>query len=161
DVLSFARRAAVLLNVSGMLADEALLAPIPRRVYLDLDPAFVQLWHATQGIDMRLAGHTHFVTVGQAVGRPGCGVPTCGRCWTPPLPPVVLEPFSAAPPVPHGPLTTVGNWRGYGSIEHGGVFYGQKAHSLRPLFDLPCRTSEKFLLALAIHPGEAKDLAAL
>ena len=27
-------------------------------------------------------------------------------------------------------FTTVGNWRGYGSIDHGGVHYGQKAHSV-------------------------------
>src|SRR5688572_23149080 len=60
-LLAFACRADLLLNVSGMLADPQLLAPIIRRVYLDLDPAFVQLWHA-QGIDMRFDAHTHFVT---------------------------------------------------------------------------------------------------
>src|SRR5262249_21755262 len=48
-----------------------------------------------------------------------------------------------------------------GSIEYEGVFYGQKAHALRPLMALPSRTTEKFLLAIAIHPGEEKDLAAL
>jgi hypothetical protein len=53
------------------------------------------------------------------------------------------------------------NWRGYGSIEHGGVFYGQKAHSLREFFNLPTLTTEKFMLALAIHPDEINDLAAL
>jgi hypothetical protein len=58
-------------------------------------------------------------------------------------------------------LTTVGNWRGYGSIEHGGVVYGQKAHSLRLLLSLPTRTRERFLLALAIHPDERQDLDAL
>ena len=41
------------------------------------------------------------------------------------------------------------------------MFYGQKAHSLRPLLSLPTRTDEKFLPALAIHPDEKKDLAAL
>src|SRR5438132_3698344 len=40
-----ARDADVLLNVSGMLCDEGLTAGIPCRVYLDLDPAFNQLWH--------------------------------------------------------------------------------------------------------------------
>ena len=37
-------------------------------------PAFNQLWQA-QGIDMRFEGHTHFVTVGQAIGTPDCPVP--------------------------------------------------------------------------------------
>jgi hypothetical protein len=68
---SLARRADVLINVAGMLTDELLTEPIPTRVYLDLDPAFIQLWHAVEGIDMHFAGHTHFVTVGLALGQPG------------------------------------------------------------------------------------------
>jgi len=155
------RRADLLLNISGMLTDPELTDHIPLRVYLDLDPAFVQLWHAAQGIDMRFAGHTHFVTIGQAIGQPDCPVPTCGLTWISTLQPVVLEHWPAAGPIVHDAFTTVANWRGYGSIEHEGVFYGQKAHSLRPLLRLPARTRERFLLALAIHPDERKDLAAL
>src|SRR5215813_1668135 len=41
---TIARRADVLINISGMLTDENLLKSIPIRVYLDLDPAFNQLW---------------------------------------------------------------------------------------------------------------------
>src|SRR5262245_37209818 len=41
-----ARRANVLFNISGMLTDEDLTNRIPVRVYLDIDPAFNQLWHA-------------------------------------------------------------------------------------------------------------------
>src|SRR4051812_42863752 len=48
-----ARRADVVVNVSGMLTDPALFGPPPARVYLDLDPAFVQMWQAVQGVDMR------------------------------------------------------------------------------------------------------------
>src|SRR5438105_3822356 len=58
-LLGFCRRADALVNISGMLTDEALVSAIPVRIYLDLDPGFNQLWHS-QGIDMRLAGHTHF-----------------------------------------------------------------------------------------------------
>ncbi len=157
----FIRRADVLINISGMLADEELISRIPIRVYLDLDPAFVQMWHAVQGIDMRLAAHTHFVTIGQAIGQPECTVPTCGLTWIPTFQPIVLEHWPVAETINHDGFTTIGNWRGYGSIEHEGIFYGQKAHSLRPLFSLPRRTREKFLLAMAIDPGESKDLAAL
>jgi hypothetical protein len=156
-----ARRADLLVNISGMLTDGPLTAPIPRRVYLDLDPAFNQFWHATQGIDMRFGGHTHHVTVGLAVGEADCVVPACGLSWLPTLQPVVLEHWPPGDEIVHDALTTVGNWRAYGSIEYQGVFYGQKAHALRPLITLPTRTEEKFLLALAIHPGEEKDLAAL
>jgi hypothetical protein len=160
ELLRIAARADVLVNISGMLTDPELTAPIPTRVYLDLDPAFIQLWH-TQGVDMRFAGHTHFVTIGQSIGRPDCPVPTCGLNWIPTHQPVIFDHWPVAGPVVHDAFTTVGNWRGYGSVEHGGVFYGQKAHSLRKLITLPRRLPEQFLLAFAIHPDETKDLAAL
>lgn len=151
----------VLVNISGLLTDEALTENIPLRVYLDLDPAFTQLWHATQGVDMRFSGHNRFVTVGQAVGQLGCDVPTCGLAWITTPQPVVLERWPVARRVTHDAFTTVANWRGYGSIKHGGVFYGQKAHSLREFIALPTLTEENFTLALAIHPEESKDLTAL
>ena len=156
-----AARADLLVNVSGMLKDECLTARIPARVYLDLDPAFNQLWHAAEGIDVGFDGHTHFVTVGERMGKPDCTVPTCGLSWITTLQPIVLSDWPIANGVRHDALTTIGNWRGYGSIEYEGVFYGQKAHSLRQFIDLPKLTDEKFSLALAIHREEQNDLAAL
>ena len=155
-----AREADVLLNISGMLDDEALLPAAPRRVYLDLDPAFNQLWHA-QGIDMRFGGHTHFVTVGQNLGREGCAVPTCGLPWQVTLPPVVLADWPMVTQAPTRGLTTIANWRAYGSIEHDGVLHGQKCHALRPLMGLPATVGLPFELALAIHEDETRDLDAL
>jgi hypothetical protein len=155
-----APRADVLINISGMLRDPELVAPPPRRVYLDLDPAFNQLW-AAQGIDVGLAGHTHHVTVGQSIGRPGCTVPTLGLEWIPTLPPVVLEHWPPAGAVALDAFTTVGNWRSYGSIEHDGVLYGQKAHSVRAIGDLAARVGPRIQVALDIDPRETHDLAAL
>jgi hypothetical protein len=155
------RRSDLLLNLSGLLADPALLEPIPRRVYLDLDPAFVQLWHDAEGIDMRFAGHTHYVTVGLALADPDCTVPTCGLAWITTLQPVVLDAWPAAESVVDDAFTTVANWRGYGSITHNGVHYGQKAHSLRELITLPRLTEQRFCLALSIHPDELADVGAL
>jgi hypothetical protein len=149
----------VLFNVSGILTDERLTAAIPVRAYLDLDPAFNQLWQA-DGIDMRFAGHTHFVTVGQAIGTDKSPVPTLGLDWIKTVPPVVLEHW----PAQDGPgeaWTTIGNWRGYGSVEQDGVHYGQKAHSMRRYIDLPERVDATFLMALGIHPGETPDIEAL
>jgi hypothetical protein len=160
-LLRVAREADVLLNISGMLTDQALTNAVPCRVYLDLDPAFNQLWHEAEGLDMRFAGHTHFVTVGQGIGSDDCDVPTCGLAWIPTRPPVVLAHWPASPPAACEPLTTVANWRGYGSIEYKGKSYGQKAHSLRRFVSLPRLTRERFLLALAIDPGEVADLEAL
>jgi hypothetical protein len=161
SLLDHARRCDVLMNVSGLLTDRCLFNPVPRRVYLDLDPGFVQLWHAVEGIDMRFDGHTHFVTVGQALGRADCAIPTCDRLWTHTLQPVVLAEWPVTRGCAHAPWTTVGSWRGYGSIQYQGIMYGQKAHSVRRMIDLPGRTREVLRPALAIDPAEAKDLDAL
>jgi hypothetical protein len=157
------RRAAatdLLINLSGLLRDGELLHRIPQRVWLDLDPGFVQLWQ-TQGIDMGFDGHTHFGTVGTRIGTPQCDLPTCGRDWIPTLQPVVLDEWPVENGADGGAFTTIANWRGYGSVERNGVHYGQKAHSWRNLMGLPRLTSEELLTALAIHPGESKDLTAL
>src|SRR5260370_38293181 len=77
-------------------------------------------------------------------------------------PPVVLDewPVSTAPPV-HG-FTTVGHWRSYGPVTFAGVHYGQKAHALRALIDLPRRgPGARFEPALAIHDGDRCDRDAL
>jgi hypothetical protein len=157
----FAHSADLLINVSGMLDDEELTGPIRTRVYLDLDPVFNQLWHCSQNIDMRFGGHTHFVTVGQSLGRSDSRIPTCGIEWLATWQPVVLCEWPVGQSVAYDGLTTVGNWRGYGSISHEGTFYGQKAHSVRQFIGLPGLTRERFMLALSIHPAEVDDLAAL
>jgi hypothetical protein len=161
ELCTWAADADVLFNVSGMLRDEELIGPPPLRAFLDLDPAFNQLWHATSGIDMGLDLHNRFVTVGLELGEPGCPVPTCGRDWIKTLPPVFLPLWPPAAAVETDAFTTVANWRGYGSIHFDGVRYGQKAHSLRRLVDLPQVTEERLVLALAIHPEEREDLEAL
>jgi hypothetical protein len=161
DVVRAVEGADVLINVSGVLREGPLLARARRRVYLDLDPAFTQLWHAVQGIDMGFGLHTDFVTIGPGIGTPDCAVPTCGLSWITTVQPIVLERWPAMNDGVGGPLTTVANWRGYGSIEYQGVFHGQKAHALRALMALPTLTSQRFLLALAIHSGEVADLRAL
>lgn len=156
-----ARRADVLVNLSGVLRDAELVEGIRVRLYLDLDPGFTQLWHGAEGIDMGLDGHTHFATVGLGLGAPDCPIPTCGRRWIPTLPPVVLDEWPAASRPESDAFTTVANWRSYGSIRRGDLLYGQKAHSLRRFDDLPARTGSSFELALSIDPSERDDLERL
>jgi len=160
-LLAFAAGADLLLNISGVLEDEELLAAIGVRAFVDLDPAFTQLWCAADGIDMGFERHNRFVTIGGRIGSDGCAVPTCGRDWITTLQPIVLERWPVADRVEHRALTTVGHWRAYGSIEHGGVHYGQKAHALRALLELPRRAEARFALALGMHRDEWRDLAAL
>lgn len=155
------RGADVLFNISGMLREEELISTIPRRVFLDLDPLFNQVWHL-QGADMGFARHTHFATIALNIGRPECTVPTCGRAWITTPQPVCLDrwPVADGPPT-HDGLTTVGHWRSYGSVTHEGVFHGQKAHAWRTAMEIPRLVAKPCLPALAIHADEVADLAAL
>jgi hypothetical protein len=110
---------------------------------------------------MRFLGHTHFVTIGQAIGHSECPVPTCDIAWITTLQPILLSEWPVAKHIEYDGLTTIGNWRGYGSVDYRGNLYGQKAHSLRQFMTLPRLTTENFLPALCIHPEEVADLAAL
>jgi hypothetical protein len=161
QLLDAAERADLLLNLAGILTDEEILQRIPVRAFVDLDPAFTQLWHETDGLDLGFDRHNRFVTVGLALGSDSCPIPTCGRAWITTPQPIVLEHWPVADTVAHDALTTVGHWRSYGSVEYRGIRYGQKAHSLRPLIDAPARTGARFALALGIHPDETSDLDAL
>jgi len=161
QLFGFARGADLLLNVSGMLRDERLLEAVPVRAFLDLDPGFNQVWQAT-GTEMGIDRHTHCVSVGVRIGAEDCPIPTLDRDWIPTLPPVALAHWPVAEnPTERDAFTSVGHWRSYGSIEHEGVHYGQRAHALRELFELPRRSPARFEPALGIHPGEVDDLRAL
>jgi hypothetical protein len=147
----------LLLNISGLLREAELFAPIPTRVFLDLDPVFVQIWHA-QGLDMGVDDHTHHVTVAQDLSAARIPV---DRTWISTLPPVVLQEWPVGSTLETDAFTTVGNWRSYGSVQWKGVVYGQKGHAVRRLLELPRLCSEPLLVALAIDPEESSDLAAL
>jgi len=148
------------VNLAGTLRDARVLETVRRRLLVDLDPAFTQLWHA-QGVDVGIDAHDRFASVGLRLHAPECDLPDAGVRWEPTLPPVALEHWPAASEEPTEGLTAIANWRSYGTLEHDGVRYGQKAHSVRALIDLPRRLAEPPRFALLIDPSETSDLAEL
>jgi hypothetical protein len=160
EALDRTRDSLLLINVNGFLNDEELFGAAPLRVYLDIDPGFGQMWHE-RGLHDPFDGHDAFVTIAGNIGRPGCGVPTCGLEWIPTRPPVVLDLWPAGNG--HGrAFTTVGSWRGpIGPIEYQGKNYGLRVHEFRKFAELPRLTGEEFELALDIHEAELADLALL
>lgn len=160
DPPGFARECDLLVDMSGVLSGSELMQEIPVRLYVDLDPGFTQLWH-TAGEDVGLNGHTHYATVGQRIGAHDAKVPDCGIQWIGVLPPIVLDQWPDQPPPARERFTTVANWRSYGSIQHDGAFFGQKAHSFREFHSLPTLTNASLEVALAISPGDDADRALL
>jgi hypothetical protein len=161
-VLELASRATLLLNVMGYLDDEAILSRIERRVFLDIDPGFGQMWRELGWHDP-FHDHTDFVTLGRNIGQPGCAIPTCGRKWISMPQPVVLEHWPRQPPRPDGALTSIGAWRGpNGPIDYQGRIYGLRVHEFRKFIELPSRCrGARFEQALAIDPADARDIERL
>ncbi|MFI5395955.1 MAG: glycosyltransferase [Candidatus Binatia bacterium] len=153
EVETLARDTDLLINGSGRFHLTSVLSAVRRRMYLDLDPGFVQIWQEQYGVDMNLAGHDVHVTVGLNLGAPDCPLPTCGIRWQTTLPPVVLDEWATTAPA--GPAyTTVADWRGYSPVEWKGEWYGQKAEEFMRIIELPRRVSVPLELCLAIHPNE-------
>lgn len=165
EIEAVAAEAEVLFNHSGHLGEGALRAAPRRRVYVDLDPAYTQVWAGDASLSFSVAGHDTHVTVGLNLGGADCPLPSNGIDWLPTLPPVVLERWPRASLPADEPLrfTTVGTWRSpYGQLPVAGGLAGGKHHEFRRLLSLPERVEgATFELALDIHDGDAADLEAL
>jgi hypothetical protein len=156
-VLEKLGEADLLMNVMGYLDDPELLARARRRVFLDIDPGFGQMWRELGLCDV-FQGHDAFVTVGSRVGQNDCRVPTCGLRWIPTLPPVVLDHW--APYAERGErFTSVGRWRGpWAPVEYNGERYGLRVHEFRRFTGVPRESGLDFEIALDIDPEDHKDV---
>jgi hypothetical protein len=156
------RSADLLLNVMGYCQDEELLAAAARRVFLDTDPGFGQMWHELGLADI-FAGHDAHVTIGERIGMADCTIPDCGLEWITTPQPVVLEQWRySGPPAGRVLFTSIASWRGaYGPIDYLGHRYGLRVHQMRRFADLPRVASADFELALDIHPDERADIGLL
>jgi hypothetical protein len=161
-MLSFAADADALINISGHLAFEPVMERVRRRVYVDIDPGFTQIWYSQGASGLGIEKHDLHFTIGENIGTDCCPIPGCGIVWRKTRPPVVLDAWPAAEAPGFNRFTTIANWRGsYGPVEFQGRTLGLKAHEFRKFIDLPKRTSLPFEIALGIHPADHADRTAL
>jgi hypothetical protein len=155
------RSCELLLNFMGYMNDERLLALPRRRVFVDIDPGFPQMWQEL-GLARMVAGHDAYVTVGENIGAPGCAIPTCGVRWVTTAPPVVLSYWPWAD-LAASAITGIGTWRGaFGPVCYGGLAYGLRAHEFRQFANVPRLVgAPRFEYALEIDPIETKDIKLL
>ncbi|UGS35721.1 hypothetical protein [Capillimicrobium parvum] len=159
ELLDRAAEADLLVNISGHLRWRPLLERLPRRVFVDLDPGFTQIWHESGSDAAGLDGHELHFTVGANIGTAHCPLPTAGVCWRPIRQPVVLDRW----PVQEdgggfGGFTTVASWRGaFGRPAWRGRTYGLKVHEFRRFARLPRLAGAPFAIALDIHAADAGD----
>jgi hypothetical protein len=160
ELLERLGEATLLVNISGHLRWQPALELLPRRVFVDLDPGYTQIWHASGGDAAGLEGHELHFTVGANVGTARCDLPTGGIRWRPIRQPVVLDrwPEPSDTCCDFGGFTTVASWRGaYGRPVWEGRSYGLKVHEFRRYASLPETTGLPFAAALDIHPDDACD----
>ena len=162
QLVDLAADADLLLNVMGYLGDEEILARVRRRVFVDIDPGFPQMWHEL-GLHDAFRGHSDFVTFGRNIGRQDCTIPTCGLSWITMAPPVVLEHWPARTAGHDGKFTSIGAWRGPNEpLQYRGHTYGLRVHEFRKVAGLPSACpGSRFEMAFAIHPGDARDIEML
>lgn len=159
QVLERVRNSAFLLNFMGYLSQEEILSQAPRRVFLDTDPGFGQMW-CDLGLADIFHGHDDYVTIGENIGQPDCTIPTCGLPWITHRQPVLLAEW----PVQSGgeAFTSIGSWRGpYAPVIYAGKSYGLRVHEFRQFATLPRLHNQPFQVALDIHAAEQKDISLL
>jgi hypothetical protein len=158
-LLERVRSSSAIVDVMGFLNDEEIFASARRRIFLDIDPGFGQMWQ-TLGLCDMFGRHDAYVTIAENMGQPSCGIPTCGQEWVTTRQPVVLDEWTAAGTDTEAlPITSVVSWRGaYGPVTYAGRTYGLRAREFRKFATLPRHCPGRFELALDIHPADGVDV---
>lgn len=146
DVRAFCADADLFINLSGgswFWRDE--YARIPRKVFIDSDPAFTQLaiakaepWYVEffQKFD-------HLFTFGANIGTPASQIPTGDFRWHKTWQPVTMHHWRAGS-APGGNFTSVMTWQ----IESFTDVGGNKDQEFVRFIDLPSKTKQPFELAI-------------
>ncbi len=153
--------AELLLNLSGVNPLRSWFAEVPRRAFVDTDPAFTQIRHLTDSHARALAAaHNSFFTFAENIGREDCLVPADGFAWQPTRQPVQLDAWAVTPGRREGSWTTVMQWDSYRTREYEGRRYGMKSDSFEMFIDLPARAGPIFEIALGSESAPRDSLRA-
>jgi len=146
DVRRYAAGADLFINLSGgswFWRDE--YARIPRKIFVDSDPAFTQLaiakaepWYVEF-----FRRFDRLFTFGANIGTPASSIPVGDFVWHKTWQPVTIDDWRAASP-PRDRFTTVMTWQ----IESFTDVGGNKDQEFLRVIDMPSRTSQKFELAI-------------
>jgi len=146
QVRHFAADADVFINLSGgswFWRDE--YANIPRKVFIDSDPAFTQLAIA-KAVPWYVEFFTRFdrlFTFGANIGTPLCPVPVGTFTWHKTWQPITLDEWQTTK-APRDRFTTVMTWQIESFTDTG----GNKDVEFVKFIDLPSKTSQPFELAI-------------
>ena len=149
SVIAAAKEADLLINISGHITDEAILDSVERRIYVDQDPVYTQLWAAAYGEDLNFKMHDVFFSLGLNIGTPYTSIPDCGVKWRHTLPPVIIEFWPVYLSTSRKPFTTIASWMsGYSDLYYGGGWYRSKYEEFKRFAELPRKAEQELEVAL-------------
>lgn len=157
------RSADLLINLHGGTAPLPEHAETGRLVYLETDPAALQIelhdsWQET--IDF-LEPHCAFFTFAENWGNDDCRLPHTDRFdFHPTRQPVILDFWSHGDDVPGDVFTTIGNWKQHWReiVFEGETYSWSKHHEFLKFLDIPERTGQGFELAVGGCEHEERQL---
>ncbi len=156
---------ALLINMSGHVTLESVLSNAARRVYVDQDPVYTQLWRSKYEVNLNFDAHEVFFSVGLNIGTEHSPIPDAGVTWQPLLPVIVPELWSDADtdktPSETGRFTTIASWSGYGDLEYNGEWYGAKHEMFTAFAELPKLSGQPFEVALKSYRDEDEGIRVL
>ncbi len=155
-----ASEADLLVSISGTgLPKGSPLLRVPRRVYIDLDPGFTQVW--AQQVDMGLEQYNYFFTVGQNVGRADFKIPTQDIRWQPIFPPVVLDFWPACIDENCQRFSTIADFWGKQWAKFEGKLHGGKREEFLRFIRVPVESKQRFEVALYYSQEDYEQLGLL
>jgi hypothetical protein len=154
SVVALAKQADLLINISGHVATESILANVKRRVYVDEDPVFTQLWTAEYGADLNFKMHDVFFSLGLNIGTPYASVPNGGPHWHHLVPPVVLEYWPFQINLSCMRFTTIASWSGYSDLCYRGEWYRSKYEEFKRFAALPRLINQELEIKLKSYREE-------
>ena len=162
DVLCFARDADALIVIGGGFPPfPDILGAVGKRIYIDQDPVYTQLWSAIYHADLGLSEADIVFTVGLNIGTALCPIPTCGRNWHTIMPVIDLKFWPlVGPSVPAEKITTIASWHGFAPLEYQGEWYEHKSVEFKRFLRLPSRIIRPVEVALSIDKKD-EDLELL
>ena len=151
QVVEACAAADLMVNLSGgcwMMKPEYERLP---KIFIDTDPGFTQQAIAEAGEGWYrdfFAAHDALFTFALRVGEPDCSLAETPFRWLPTIQPVDLDFWPVTPAPRDGPFTTILSW----TIDSFPGIGKGKGDELLRLIELPQRTSERILLAIAGKP---------
>jgi hypothetical protein len=143
----------MLLNMAYGIPSQ-IVEQFRRSAFLDTDPGLTQFWIHKSFI--RIARHTAYFTIGEAVAEAGSQFLDCGIAWQYSPLCVALEWWPAQTAASDAPFTTVSNWHMNEWMEGpAGWYRNDKRTAFLPYVDLPQRVTQP--LELALFFGEDDD----